>query len=482
MHVLRLLERLQAFLSELAPETRLFHAAEGACVVVRQRVVEPDRAGLDLAHAAEDRVEILRVHVAAEAEAGRVGELDRLVEARDRHERGDRAEGLLAEQVGLRRSARDDRRRVEVALARAGAVAAGEELRAGLDRRVDLGRNLLALACRNEWPDVGGRIERVAELERVRVVDEGRGEVVEHRLEDVEALGRGADLARVQEGRPGAALGRDLDVLGDVLADDERILAAQLEVDARDAFGADDGDPLARVDGAGECDAVDPVVADDPLADLARAGEQVDDAGGEVVEAVGEGQRRERRQLGGLADDRVPGRESGRELPREEQQRVVPRHDAGDDAHRLLQHQGELRRLDRRDHAAGEVAAHLRVVVERGGRPADLVGVLDQRLAALERHQPRELVRAVAQPRGDLVQELGPLDGRHAAPVAGRLACRGDRGVDLLVRRQLDRGDRLLRVRVLDVEPLAVPRHLLAADQQARLGQSIFAITCLIWV
>ena len=326
------------------------------------------------------------------------------------------------------------------------------------------------------------RIERVAELQRVRVGDERRGEVVEDRLEDVEPLGRGADLACVEESRPGAALGRDIDVLGDVLADDERILAAQLEVDARDAFGADDRDPLARVHGAGECDAVHPIVADDPLADLARAGEQVDDAGGEVVEAVGEGQRRQRRQLGGLAHDRVPRRESGRDLPREEEQRVVPGDDAGDDAHRLLQHERELGRLDRRDHTAGEVAAHLRVVVEGRGRPPDLVGVLDQRLASLERHQPRELVRAVAQPRGDLVQELGTLDGRHVAPVAGRLASGGDRGVDLLVRRQLDRGDRFLGVRVLDLEPLAVSTHLLAADQQACLGQSIFAITCLIWV
>src|SRR5262245_32262387 len=122
--VLRLLERLQAFLPELPAETGLLHAAERARVVVRQRVVEPDRAGLDLAHAAQDRVEVLRVDVAAEAEAGRVGELDRLVEALDRDERCNGAEGLLAQEVGFRRSSGDDRRRVEVAGAVRRSVAA----------------------------------------------------------------------------------------------------------------------------------------------------------------------------------------------------------------------------------------------------------------------------------------------------------------------------------------------------------------------
>ena len=146
------------------------------------------------------------------------------------------------------------------------------------------------------------------------------------------------------------------------------------------------GDPLAGRDRAGERDAVDALVGDDPLADVAGAGEQVDDAGRQVLEARREHQRRERRQLRRLADDGVAGRERGRELPGEQQQRVVPGHDAPDDADRLLEHERELRRLDRRDHAAGEVAAHLGVVVERGGGPADLVGVLDQRLAALERH------------------------------------------------------------------------------------------------
>ena len=99
-------------------------------------------------------------------------------------------------------------------------------------------------------------------------------------------------------------------------------------------------------------------------------GHEVDDARRERLEAVGERERRQRRQLRRLADARVARRQRRRELPREQQQRVVPRHDAGDDAHRLLEHERELRGLDRRDHAAREVAPQLGVVVERRGRPS----------------------------------------------------------------------------------------------------------------
>ena len=156
---------------------------------------------------------------------------------------------------------------------------------------------------------------------------------------------------------------------------------------------------------------------DDRLADLAGAGEDVDDARRKVLEAVGERERGQRRQLRRLADDGVPGGERGRELPGQEQQRVVPGDDAADDAHRLLEHERELRLFDRRDHAAGEVAAHLGVVVEGRGRPADLVRVLDERLAALLRHQLGELAGARPEPRGQLVQQLSALDRRGLRPV-----------------------------------------------------------------
>ena len=173
---------------------------------------------------------------------------------------------------------------------------------------------------------------------------------------------------------------------------------------------------------------------------------------GQVVEAAGELQGRERRHLRGLADHGAAGRQRRRDLPGEQQQRVVPGDDAADDAERVLDHERELRRLDRRDHPAGAVAADLGVVVERGRAPLDLVAVLDQRLAALGGHRPGELLAVLAQPPRDLVEHLAALAGRRRRPAAERLARRGDRGVDLLGRGGGDGRDRLGRVGVLDLD------------------------------
>jgi len=184
-----------------------------------------------------------------------------------------------------------------------------------------------------------------------------------------------------------------------------------------------------------------------------------------VVEARREHQRRDRCDLGWLADDGVAGGQRGRQLPGEQQQRVVPGDDRADDAEWLLEYQRELGRLDRRDDPAGEVAAHLGVVVERGGCPADLVGVLDQRLAALERHSARQLVGTRPQPGRNLVQQLGALGGRRRRPAGEGLARGGDRRVDLVGRGGPDLRDGLLGRGVLDGEPLALALDLLARDQ-----------------
>ncbi len=108
--------------------------------------------------------------------------------------------------------------------------------------------------------------------------------VVEDLLGDVEALGRGADLAGVEEGSPGAAAGGDLHLRRDVGADDEGVLAAHLEVHPRHPLGAGGGDLLAGRDRAGEGDAIDAGVGGDRGADVAGAGEEVDHPGGQVRE------------------------------------------------------------------------------------------------------------------------------------------------------------------------------------------------------
>ena len=196
------------------PEPGLLEAAERAGVVVGQRVVDPDRAGPQLAHAADGGLEVAGVDVGAEAELGPVGQLDRLVERADPDDRRHRAEGLLAQQRRVRRGADDDGGGEEVAALLAAVVAADQDLGAGRGRGLELGDHLRPLRVGDHRPDVGRDLERVAEDEAAGVLDEGLDVVVVDLVGDVEALGRGADLAGVEERRPGAAAGGDLELAG----------------------------------------------------------------------------------------------------------------------------------------------------------------------------------------------------------------------------------------------------------------------------
>jgi hypothetical protein len=131
---------------------------------------------------------------------------------------------------------------------------------------------------------VRGRVDRREQASRV--VDERLDVAVEDVVEDVEALRRCAYLSGIEVGRPRSALRRDVEPIGDVRADDERILSAELEIDAGDALRATHRDSPAGFDGAGEGDAVDSLVADDRLADVARTSEQVHGTGRKVIEAL----------------------------------------------------------------------------------------------------------------------------------------------------------------------------------------------------
>ena len=296
-----------------------------------------------------------------------------------------------------------------------GGHAAGRDRRTGRDRGLELVGHLGPLGGAHHRPDIGVRIKRVAEPQALGVVDERAEVVVVDLARDVEPLRRGADLTGVEVGGPRAAARRDLDLdlAGDIGAYDERVLASELEVDPGDPLGAHRRDPLAGRDRPREGNAVDALIGDKPGADGAVARHDVDDAGRQVLETVERLEGRQRGQLRGLAHGRVAGGQRRGELPREQQERVIPGDDAGDDADRLLHDHRELSGLNRRNQPAGRVATDLGVVVERRGGPADLVAVLDQRLAAFKRHRAGELIRVRPQPRCDLVQHVGPLNRRH---------------------------------------------------------------------
>ena len=219
---------------------------------------------------------------------------------------------------------------------------------------------------------------------------------------------------------------------------------------------------LPDLGGAGEGDLVDVGVLDERAAGLARAGDDVDDARREVglLADLGEEQRGERRGLGGLEHHGVAGGERRRDLPRQHEQREVPRDDLRGDAERLRvgSEPGVL-----------ELVGPAGVVEEVRGdeRDVDVARLLD-RLAVVEGLEHRELARALLHEAGDAEEVLRALGAGGLRPHAGVGAARGRHGpVDVGVARHGDLGEHLLGGRVDALERRAGAVDELAVDEQA---------------
>ena len=245
-----------------------------------------------------------------------------------------------------------------------------------------------------------------------------------------------------------------------VVEDDVGGLAAELEGDLLVGAGDRAGDRLADLGRAGEGDLVDVGVRHDRAAGVAGAGDDVDDARREVglLADLGEEQRGQRGGLGRLEDDRVAARQGRGDLPRQHQQREVPRDDLAGDAERGRAVAGVL-----------ELVGPAGVVEEVRGddRDVDVARLLD-RLAVVDRLQDGELAAALLDDPGDAVEVLGALGARHPRPDAGVGAAGGLHGrVDVGVAGLGDLGEHLLGGGVDRLERLAGAVDELAVDEQA---------------
>ena len=196
---------------------------------------------------------------------------------------------------------------------------------------------------------------------------------------------------------------------------------------------------------------------------VARAGEDVHDAGREVCLAadVGEGQGGERRRLGGLEHDGVAARQRRSDLPGEHQQREVPGDDLRGDADRP---------------GVAPVAGMVQLVgpacvVEEVGsdqRKVDVARLADG-LAVVQRLEDGQLARPLLDQARDPEEVLAPVSAAHRPPGALVGVARGPhRPVDVLAAGLGDLREDLLRRRVDRLEGRA-PDGVgeLAVDEQA---------------
>ena len=226
-------------------------------------------------------------------------------------------------------------------------------------------------------------------------------------------------------------LGGRLDV--GVVEDDDRRLAAELEVGALEVLGGRRGDLHAGAYGAGDRHQLRDRVLDQRTAGVAVAGDDVHHAGREdLVADLAEQDGRGRGGVGRLDDEGVAGGERGRDLPDGHHQRVVPRRHLGDDADRLAPH---VRRVAR-EVLAGATGPRARGRRRRRSdlvdRRRELLGRGEaERLAGVLALDPDELVGPRLHRVGELEQHPLPLGRGGVAPGlergGGGLASRGRR-------------------------------------------------------
>src|ERR671925_196708 len=385
--------------------------------------VHPGRARLELAGDGRRAPRVGAPDRAAEPELRRVRVLERVVEVAIRDHRERRPELLLGHDPHRVGGSGEDGRGEEVAAERERRAAGGDvgAVRDGVgDEVVDS----LELRPRRDRADADAVVHAVRDLDRAGALGERGDDVVVEALRRVDPLDPRADLAAVVEGAPEEAV-RERDGV-DVVEQDRRVVAAELEGDTLEVGRRRGRDVLAGRDRAGEADLPWDRVRAHPLAELVAAADDVQHAGRkERSKELGEPERRQRRERRRLEDDGVPGAERGRDLPEGEREREVPGRDRRDDAERAPDDLCE--RLPQR--LSLLLREHLRELVRRR---------LDRFRRGGERRPARRLVGAPAAEGGERgVHRLVELLAARRRRERERLAGRG--GEDLEIARAADR-------------------------------------------
>ncbi len=268
-----------------------------------------------------------------------------------------------------------------------------------------------ALHRRDNRADVDPLVERVADAQQAHAAAHLRQELGGDALLNQEARSGAADLPLIEPDGIDQALDRA--ILIGVVEDDEGRFAAQFEREPLARSGGRAADDAPDVGRSGEGDLVEIGMLGDQRAGRVAAGDDVDHAGrqsgfGDDLAKQQGGQAGLRR---GLDDDGVAHRQRRGDLPRQHQQREVPRDHLPDDADRLIVRQFALHQL-RPTGVIVEVARHQRDV--------DVARFAD-RLAVVERLQHRQQAIVLLDVAGDGVEIAG-------AGVPAQLAPRGEGG------------------------------------------------------
>ena len=194
-------------------------------------------------------------------------------------------------------------------------------------------------------------------------------------------------------------------------------------------------------------------------ADLAVAGEDVDDAGGEnSVAQFAEPQARQRRLLRTLDHDGIAGGERRRRLLGAEPERMVERIDLGDDAERLPAREIEMT-IALRERLALDFGDQPGAIAQPIRGPDHVAAHADDGVARIDGVEQRQFIGVFFDAIGQQLEAARALLDRHARPFLESRLRRLDRRIDIRLARGRNVGE-FLHVRRIDRgEGLAVGRR-----------------------
>jgi hypothetical protein len=197
-----------------------------------------------------------------------------------------------------------------------------------------------------------------------------------------------------------------------------------------------------RPDAADEADLRHLSMRDERHARVATTRDDVEHAGWKhAVPELGDAQRRQRRLIRRLDDERVAGGERRAALARREEQRMIERADPADHPERLAQRVVEGAGADR-DRAALDLGDEAGKVFHVGRADLDVEAHRLEGISGVERFEPGELVGIVEQDRGGGAYRLCPFLRGSIAPRPEGTSRGRDRAIDIFRRRVDGRAER----------------------------------------
>ena len=190
--VLRFGEKAERFVAAFAADAALFHSAKRDAQIAHEPAVYPDGAGVNSLRDAMGATQILRPDARGEAVFGVVRVADHFFFVVERRDGDDRAEDFFAIGAAGDRQSGDDGWRKEITVAAAivdrfRRLAAKRDLAAFFLREIDIELHLVELRLAHDRALLGFVVERIANFQLRRFVDEAVDEIVVGRALDENA-------------------------------------------------------------------------------------------------------------------------------------------------------------------------------------------------------------------------------------------------------------------------------------------------------